>query len=525
MDERDGSRIEETVALRRRMTRGTASIAFQRLIEVTVSFLLVPYMLHQLGGAAYGYWVLIYAVASYLNLTDFGVAAALNFHFVSALAARDEPLKREYFSSAFVYLFTVSAVIFLLGLGLEKWVLAFFPGSHELGIGANWAWRSMIFILSLGFLTSYGRSLFMSTHRVATLGMLNTTLAVLYGIAVAIALAFGGGLIGLALASAGIAVLRFALIFGLGASGTPGFKIAFSSVRRAAIGKFWHYGLRVIIARIADVVYSTFDRLILGRMLGLDVVAWYDIGAKAAGVAQQGPLVMLPVIEPEAAGFYAQGETGKLRLLVERAGRYAALVGFPVVVFLLVAGEAMLRIWIGSRVNQQMIMALSVLVVAYVGMALTAPLRSVGRGVGQPGWEARAALLQAVANVVLSTGLYFLYGFNGVLMGTLIAMLLGQGWMITMVLPGLKLGIFAFLKASWLKPLAASLVAGIATWIFLRWGVPLPETGGRVTAFLPGFSAAALFVVCYAATALGLRATTVTEVVMLFNALRGKNVS
>ncbi|MFH0882268.1 MAG: lipopolysaccharide biosynthesis protein [bacterium] len=525
MEEPSSMKVDETVALRRRMTRGTASIAFQRLVEVTVSFLLVPYMLHKLGGAAYGYWALIYAVANYLNLTDFGVSAALNFHFVSALTAGDEKQKREYFSSAFLYLFVVATGVFLLGLIVEHWVLDFFTGSRDLGIAANWAWRSMMTVLALGFITSYGRALFMSTHRVSTLGMLSTTLAVLYGIAVSIALALGGGLIGLAMASAGVAVLRLALIFGLGASGTPGFKLSVSSVQREAILKFWRFGLRVIVARMAEVIYSSFDRLILGRMMGLSIVAWYDIGAKAAGVAQQGPLVMLPVVEPEAARFHAGGETAKLHLLLERAGKYAALIGFPMVVFLIVAGNAVLRIWIGSRVNSQMVEALAVLVVAYVGMALTSPLRSVGRGIGHPGWEARAAMLQAIANVLLSIILYFQFGFRGVLLGTLFAMLLGQGWFITMVLPGLKLKIGTFLKASWLRPMMASVLAGLAAWSLLRWGIPLPSEGGRISALLPGLSSAVLFAIVYAGSALFLKATSVREVKMLFNALRGKSTT
>ncbi len=513
---------DEALAIRRRMTRGTASFAMQRLTEVGVSFLLVPYMLYQLGGAAYGYWALIYAVATYLNLTDLGFAAALNYHFVNALTTGDAQQRREYFSSAFLYLFGVAVFVLLAGLAVERWVLDFFPGSRDLGIAANWAWRSMMLVLSLGFITSYGRALLMSTHRVATLGMLNTTLAVLRGIAIAVALALGGGLIGLALAVVCVAVLRLASIFSVGAAGTPGFRLSPGSVRGAVIRKFWNFGLRVIVSRIADVIYSTFDRLLLGRTLGLSVVAWYDIGAKAAGVAQQGPLVMMPVVEPEAARFHAGKETAKLHLLVERSGRYAALIGFPLILLLISTGHALLRIWIGSSANPRMAEAMGFLAVAYVGMALTAPLRSVARGIGRPGWEARASLLQAVANVVLSILLFLLLGFRGVLLGTLLAVLLGQGWLITLVLPGLKLRIGTFLRASWLKPMTASLLAGAAAWSLLRWGVPLPEGSGRIAALIPGAASVVLFVLVYTGLLFLIRATTVGELRMLFNALRGK---
>lgn len=512
----------EAWALRRRMTRGTVGTAIQRCVELLTGLLMVPFTLHWLGQAAYGYWALVYAVANYLNLSDLGFTAALNHHFVTALTKSPREERQSLFSSAFVYLFAVAAVVFLVGLSLEPLIIHQFPGASEFGDSARWAWRGTMLVLALGFLTNYGRSLFFATHRVAWLSLLNTSFVVLYALAVVSVLLPGWGLTGMAAASAGVAVLRLLVTFGFGIKGVPDFAIRLSHVRREVVKRLWTFGLRVFAARVAEVIYVNFDRILLGRVLGVAAVTPYDVGAKASGSAANVPMIMLPVIEPEAARFQANGEMDRLALLIRRSSRYTALLGFALVGALVALAPEAIRLWIGEQTSPRMVLALRVLVFAHVGMSLTGPLRSVARGIGKPGWEARAALVQAGMNILLSIILYLRFGFSGILFGTVGAVAVGQGYFVLQSLGSLGMRRRELLFGSWLRPLLAALLA--AGVVFAAKGIPLLHLtqGGRVDAILPLLLLGLIFILIYIVSVFLFGAITGGEIAMLMKALRGR---
>jgi len=522
MDSTQDSREREAQALRQRMARGTATIALQRVVETLIGLILVPVMLHYLGTVAYGYWALIYAVVVYLNLTDMGFAASFNHFFVNTLESGDSQEKRVMFSSALSYQLVIAVVVLVIGLAAENGLLRFFTSAQELGMAARWAWRAMLLILILGFIGSYARSLFYATHRVAQLGALNIVLALLNAVAVVVVLTRQGGLIGLAAVAASIAVLRVSLVFGFGSRGVPGFSLSPDSIDLKVIGRLWRFGLRVLVTRITEVIHVYFDRLLLGRVSGMQVVALYDVGAKAASTAQQVPMVMWPVIEPEAARFQAQGESAKLHLLATRTSRYAALVAFPLLTLLISSAKPLLTLWLGEQLKPGMVLATTILAGAYLSMGVTTPLRYTARGVGKPGWDAKSSIVQAVANVILSITLYFKFGFTGVLMGTLLATLVGQGLFLTMVFPGLGLKAWSFFWMSWIRPGVSAILSGAASWSLLRWVFVLPESGGRGDAVVPAIASVVVFAVVYAVAIFVTHSTDRNEAKLLLNALRGR---
>jgi O-antigen/teichoic acid export membrane protein len=327
----------------------------------------------------------------------------------------------------------------------------------------------------------------------------------------------------MAVASVLVSIVRLSLTFTLGITGTPGFRVRPVHVRRDVLKRIWRFGLRIFAARVAEVIYVSFDRVLLGRVMGISWVTPYDVGAKAAGSGAHLPLIIMPVIEPEAARFYAHGEQEKLELLVSRSTRYAALIAMGIGGLLAAAAPHILEVWIGSDSTSQMTAALRMLIFAHFGASLTGPLRSVSRGIGKPGWEARAAIVQAVVNVILSVTLFYVAGFMGILTGTVGAVLIGQGLFAVLAMRGLRLAPGSLLWGAWGRPLiAAALASVMALWL----PTVLPLTSSAYTRFeLAGTLAllASCFGVVYIGVCLLLRAITMAELGMLFDAARGRS--
>lgn len=503
------------------MTRGTAMVAVQRGVEAVVGLFLVPFTLTMLGQDAYGLWALFYSVVMYLNLADMGFSAALNYHFVQAIQRGDDEEKRRVFSSSLAFLTAVGVLMLLAGLAGEPLLLHFFREIRPFGDTARWVWRAMLLILLFGFLGSYARSLFYASHRVAKLSLLNTTLSVFNAVATVIVLLAGWRLVGLAAAGVLVAVVRLVVLMSVGVRGVAGWNVGLNGVRKATIARLWSFGLRVFVARVAELIYFTFDRLIIGRMIGLGGVTSYDVGAKAGAMANQVPLVVLPVLEPAAASLHAEGRSEAFARLVHRSSRYMALLAFGLMGYLLVNSRPLLALWLGELRDERVVLTLRVIALAYMTASLTGPLRVSSRGAGFPGWEAKSAALQASLNVLLSILLYLRYGFTGVVFGTLAATLIGQGLYTVLALRGLKLRAWPFLAGSWGRPLIAAVGAAVATNFVFRW-LAVGPIATRVEALLPVVALTAVYGAVFAALAFLLRALTRTEVGDLWGHLRGR---
>ncbi len=479
------------------MVRGTAATAIHRIIEALLALFIVPFTLHRLGIEAYGLWTLFYSVTIYLNLADFGFAASLNRHFVEALAKDSIEDRYKVFSTGLAFMLAVGAITLVAGLLLENLFIRFFPEAASFEQSASWVWRALVLVLSIGFLTNYSRSLFFSTHRTASLAILNTILAVLNATTIVIVLSMGWDLIGLAAGAVFVSVVRVSTTFGFGASGVPGLKLGLSGLDSSTLKKMWSFGIKIQVARLADVINQQFDRILLGKVAGLDSVTFYDVGAKGATTANLLPTTAYYVIEPAAAQFSATGEKERFTSLLMRSSKYISLIALGIGAFILVAADPLLNLWLGSPPNPNMTLAIRFLIIAYIAWTLSVPLRLCARGAGFPGWEAQAASIQALLNIVLSISLYYVFGFIGVLTGTLIAALTGQIIMTSKALTGLEQPAWLYLRTAWISPLLVSGIAGTGSWLFLKMLAPIPSSASRMDTILPLLVASCSFIIIF----------------------------
>lgn len=477
------------------MVRGTAVVAAQRITEALVGFLLVPYILHRLGVEAYGLWAFVYSIITFLNLADLGFSASLNRHFVLALNDDDPDHQYRVLSTSLVYMTALAVGVLGLGLIFERPVLGFFPETANFA-AAPWVWRAMLFILAQGFIGTYARSLLYSTQRIATIAFLGIGASLLNMGMTFFVLGMGWHLYGLAAGSAILALIRTTVTFLLGAYGIRGWRIGLSGWHRNTFGILWKFGLKVFLARLAEMVYFQFDRAFLGRF-GLTSVTHYDIGAKASSMANQAPLIMLPVIEPAAATYIARNDHTGFHRLVEQTSRYFAIASFGLLALVLAVPDTMLLFWLGSRPEPEMVQAIRFLAAAYLCVTMTGPLRVSARAAGYPGWEARSASIQALLNVALSVGLYFIIGFRGVLYGTLVATLIGQAIFVGTASRGLSFHFISFFLRVWMRPLLLAGIVSLALFSVLKLAFTHGHPESRIESIPTLLLATGVFVTLY----------------------------
>lgn len=512
-----------STTISRGLVRGTFVVAINRVVDGLLGLAIVPYTLHRLGTDAYGLWALMFAITGYINLADLGFSSSLNRHFSKAIAAGDEGEQQEVLSTAFFTMASFSALVILITLAVEQWLLGFFPTLAPFGRTANWVYRCLMVILGLSYLTNYYRSLLVSLHRTDRMATIQIVLALLNAGMILFVLGQGWGLIGLAVGSLAVSIVRFTT-FSIAATVTiGGLRLRVHRVKRDVFNLLWKFGMTLQVARIADVINNQFDRVLLGKVSQLGMVTHYDLGAKAATSSNLVTQIILYAVEPVATAFHSTGSMDRFQELVNRSARYMAVLAFGLAAYLTIAARPLLTFWLGGAPEESVVLALRILIFAYIGNSLSLPVRLAARGAGKPGWEARYSLLQATLNVILSIVLYHFYGLKGVLTGTLLASLIANGSMIYAITRGLELAWSKLMLDGYIRPFLVALIGAVGGWNAMRLMGVMEPTADRLAA-LPFCLLSGLgFLILFAGAAHLLKVLTVGEMRDLLKRSRQKD--
>src|SRR5258708_48471 len=94
--------------------------------NVLVGIFLSPFILHRLGAAAFGIWVLIFSITGYYGLFDLGIRSSVVRYVSQAKATNDmEYASRVVSSSLFSYT-CVGVVAFLTTVFVSTYIDTFF---------------------------------------------------------------------------------------------------------------------------------------------------------------------------------------------------------------------------------------------------------------------------------------------------------------------------------------------------------------------------------------------------------------
>src|SRR5437660_3038557 len=92
---------------KKQIIKNVGSSWFALGINVVVGILLSPFILHRLGDAAFGIWVLIFAITGYYGLFDLGIRSSIVRYISKAKATGDFQYAGRIISTS---LFTYSCI-------------------------------------------------------------------------------------------------------------------------------------------------------------------------------------------------------------------------------------------------------------------------------------------------------------------------------------------------------------------------------------------------------------------------------
>jgi O-antigen/teichoic acid export membrane protein len=368
----------------------------------------------RLGQELLGVWDFAWSLVTYFTLVQLGVGSSVNRYVAKYRAARDTMGMNQVMSSASCIL----AVAGLLVLGFTIAVSLLLPQLFGAKLGENtYQAQWVVFLtgagLSVRMVFSSFHGLLTGYHQWGLHSLIKSGWHVITIVGMIVALLKGGGLPSLAaVALAGQAfeeVTRVTLAYRI----CKGLHIRPWLVRWKTIRKLFSFGGKTLIPSVSNLLLNQTASIMIVAYLGPAALALY--ARPRSLVLHVNTLVnkMAMTLTPTVSSLQSINNTKEIRQLLITSVRYSFYLVLPIVLVLVVFGDAVMQFWMGQRYANGLVPA--ILAIGYLAFLVQRPVLNILAGLNAHGRAGIAKFVASVCSVgltVLMLG-YLKWGIAG----------------------------------------------------------------------------------------------------------------
>jgi O-antigen/teichoic acid export membrane protein len=388
-------------------------------INVIVGIFLSPFIVHRLGDAAFGVWVLIFSITGYYGLFDLGIRSSI-IRYVSKYTAIDDREKLNGFINTALFTYSgIGVVSMVLTTLLSSFLERRFNIPPEMHSQARLLLLMVGASVSLGFPLGVFGGMLEGLQRFYILNWTSIGATLARAMLIVYFLHRGYGLLTAALITVGLplvsSVLRGIIVYRL--CPVP---LALKYVDRESFRHMANYGGTTFLVMVAARLRFRTDELVLGAMMSTVAVTWFNFGARIVDYAQEFVSSLAQVFVPMSSQSEAVGNLDRVRKIYIAGNRVCAFLIFPITAILIVFGKHIIRIWVGGRYVPHSYPVLVVMIIPFALMLAQAASTRILFGLGKHQTMAAVTVIEGVANLILSIALVRPLGIVGDALGTAI---------------------------------------------------------------------------------------------------------
>lgn len=485
----DGS---DTPTIRRRLLLGAMSNWVAFAATLLVGFFLTPYMVGKLGDGPYGVWAFVESLLAYFTLFDLGIAACVVRFVAKFHATGDRDDLNRLVSTAFALFIGLGLLLFAIGAALLP---LFIPSLEHAGMRSEDVLGFALLMLA-NLAITLPLSLFPSIlDGLERFGLKSFTRIVVLAartIGVIVVMEHEPSLWNLGILFVACNLAEHALLALLSIRLLPAMRLSWRFVNRATVKRVKGYSLHAFLAMVAGRTCIQSGAIVVGALLGAAPVTYFVLASRLVEFAKALLRTATNTLTPAVSSLEAAGEHLTIRKMFLKGSRWALYLIMPVQIALLIFGKSFLVLWLGDSVYAERCYPLLAILSATLSLVIAQSIAArILYGIGRLKHFARAALVEAVANVGLSVILASQYGLIGVAIGVAVPNLVMCLWVIAHTNRVLQIEAKQYLRETWLRPTLASAVP-IALWLSITW--PLNGWLGFATTIGVGVAAFAIAV-------------------------------
>ncbi len=408
-----------TLDTKKILTRNTAWNYVGFVVNLATNLLVFPFVVHGLGDAAAGIWLLLSSVTGYMGLLELGIVPSLSQTVASALGSRDQPAVDRAASTSLVMLLGLSAIPLALTafVPVLTGLLAIPPGMERESVIV---FRVAIIGFALRMPLAMLQALLLGSQRQDRCSQLWILIGLAKCIAAFVVIRAGHGLLALVTAEATIHLVAGLFQYRWVSQELPDLKLSWKLANIDVARKVVGFGGALLAIGLCSLIIEQTDRLVIASFLPLAEVTYYSAGWKIYMLAYFVTTTLVQALTPIAASLHGRGDRAALATLFLRMTKYVSALAWPLVFTLSFCAEFLLKIWMGESYTR----AASIVIALAISFAVTAynhagySILTGTRRIGPTFWINK--LPQAVLNLALSLLLVRRMGILGVALGTLV---------------------------------------------------------------------------------------------------------
>ncbi len=452
----------------KKIIRNTAYNSAGRIWQMLVLLLLTPYILHKLGVEVFAVWSLVFVVANYLGLLDFGIRTSFAKYIAEYHTRQDRGAINAVVNCGLLFYLGLSILIVALTLVLRGQIVLLLKIPPSIYTESMFAVLGMVLVFSFNNTFSIFEAVLVGLQRMDVQNKILIFASFFNVAGTFFFLEKGYGIRGLVInyGIVTIVIVPLNIIFSYRLA--PYLRIGLSRMRKDIFRKLFSFGIKMQICNFAMMVQTQADKIILSHFLGLSFVTFYDLGQKAANAVRSLPILLLTALVPAVSELEAGNDRERLIRLYHRGSKYISLMVFPLIFFSIIVARELFKLWVGDKFGLA-VLSFQVLVIGYSINVLTGMGTSMVRGIGKPEYETRYAVLTLIMQLVLSIILVQILGFKGVLLSVLITAVVAALYFLLTFHRLFGMSFTDFAGKVYLKPLFASALAATITFITGRY--------------------------------------------------------
>jgi O-antigen/teichoic acid export membrane protein len=384
-----------------------------------VAILLPPFLTRIISKDAYGTWLLILQLSTYVSFLDFGIQTAVG-RYVAHHNELGEIKERDSFVSTALAILIGSSIFGLLGISTLAWQLPNLFNDMPITLRQD----AQLALLCVG--SSLAISLPFSVFGGIFIGIQRYDIpAWIMGVSKLL-----GGLSVFLVANSSHSIVMMAVVMGITNIGSglwqllacqrvaSDIRLSTQGISKAKGIEITSYCLSLSVWTVGMILVSGVDAIIIGYFDYKSIV-YYGLAASLTGFLTSLHSSVLGVFMPKAAVLGAKQDREALGDLLISNTRYGAILLIVTSLPLVLGAKWLLTLWVGVSYASQTTLLLQLMVIANFIRYIGAPYATITLAIGEQKQIVLSPILEGLVNVTISIILTAYCGVIGVAIGTL----------------------------------------------------------------------------------------------------------
>jgi O-antigen/teichoic acid export membrane protein len=411
---------EQTGVLRRRMALSTASNIGGTMFTLATWFFLTPFILHRVGAANYGLWILVMSLVGYGTFLDLGVSSAVTRYVAVYRRQGDAQRMQGVVSAGLIVFLLAGLLVFVASLALAPFLPGFFQIGQSQESSATWLVVFAGLAVAVSLPTTATLAVLRGLQRFDLVNIVSSAGTVVTASAIVVILHFGGGVVAITAIQAPLELLmQIPMVLAIRRS-APGLRLGVRGANGDFIRGVASFGAAQSLIRVSVEARRRGPEAVIGAVLPVARVTSYSVARRFSDLASMLSEQFVATLMPLASELHAGGENLRLKAVHVASTRVATAVFLLAACPAAVLARPFLSAWVGPAYGNESKLVY-ILLAAGLAATIAWPSLAILIAMGRNRTLALFSLGSALLSIGLAVPLVESFGLTGGATAVLVA--------------------------------------------------------------------------------------------------------